>query len=76
MKYVSFVVQFLTTTLWVQVIRDMTNGGVDYSFDCTGDPGVIYSALECCVEVSLSPRKRVFNPLNTNFNANLQSNSE
>jgi Zn-dependent alcohol dehydrogenase len=40
------------TTLRLQVIRDMTNGGVDYSFDCTGDPGVIYSALECCVEVS------------------------
>jgi Zn-dependent alcohol dehydrogenase len=35
-----------------QVIRTMTNGGVDYSFDCTGDPGVIKSALECCVEVS------------------------
>jgi len=34
-----------------QVIRDMTNGGVDYSFDCTGDVGVIKSALECCVEV-------------------------
>lgn len=30
----------------------MTNGGVDYSFDCTGDVGVIKSALECCVEVS------------------------
>lgn len=35
-----------------QVIRDMTDGGVDYSFDCTGDVGVIKSALECCVEVS------------------------
>ncbi|XP_024359176.1 alcohol dehydrogenase class-3 isoform X2 [Physcomitrium patens] len=33
-----------------QVIRDMTGGGVDYSFDCTGDPGIIKSALECCVE--------------------------
>jgi len=32
----------------------MTNGGVDYSFDCTGDVGVIKSALECCVEVSAS----------------------
>ena len=40
-----------------QVIRDMTDGGVDYSFDCTGDVGVIKSALECCIEVSsVSPR--------------------
>ncbi len=26
----------------------MVDGGVDYSFDCTGDPSIIYSALECC----------------------------
>lgn len=34
----------------------MTNGGVDYSFDCTGDVGVIKSALECCIEVSAKLR--------------------
>ncbi|CAK9207440.1 unnamed protein product [Sphagnum jensenii] len=31
-----------------QVICELVDGGVDYSFDCTGDPGIIYSALECC----------------------------
>ncbi|CAM6007068.1 unnamed protein product [Sphagnum balticum] len=33
-----------------QVICEMTEGGmgVDYSFDCTGDPDIIYSALQCC----------------------------
>jgi threonine dehydrogenase-like Zn-dependent dehydrogenase len=36
----------------VQVICEMTNGGVDYSFDCTGDVGVIYSALESATPVS------------------------
>jgi Zn-dependent alcohol dehydrogenase len=31
-----------------EVIRDMADGeGVDFSFDCTGNPGVIYSAMEC-----------------------------
>jgi S-(hydroxymethyl)glutathione dehydrogenase/alcohol dehydrogenase len=31
-----------------EVIRGMTGGeGVDYSFDCTGNPGIIYSAMEC-----------------------------
>ena len=31
-----------------EVIREMTGGdGVDFSFDCTGNPGVIYSAMEC-----------------------------
>jgi Zn-dependent alcohol dehydrogenase len=37
----------------MKVIREMTDGGVDYSFDCTGDVGIIKSALECCVEVSI-----------------------
>lgn len=31
-----------------QVIIDMTNGGVDYSFECIGNVGVMRSALECC----------------------------
>jgi S-(hydroxymethyl)glutathione dehydrogenase/alcohol dehydrogenase len=30
------------------VIRDMTGGaGVDFSFDCTGNPDIIYSAMDC-----------------------------
>ena len=31
-----------------QVIVDLTNGGVDYSFECIGNVHVMRSALECC----------------------------
>ncbi|CAM6089322.1 unnamed protein product [Calypogeia fissa] len=31
-----------------QVIADMTDGGVDYSFECIGNVKLIRSALECC----------------------------
>ncbi|SOC46311.1 S-(hydroxymethyl)glutathione dehydrogenase/alcohol dehydrogenase [Rhizobium subbaraonis] len=31
-----------------EVIIDMTNGGVDYSFECIGNVKVMRSALECC----------------------------
>ncbi|MDH4047138.1 MAG: S-(hydroxymethyl)glutathione dehydrogenase/class III alcohol dehydrogenase [Gammaproteobacteria bacterium] len=31
-----------------QVIIDMTNGGVDYSFECIGNVNVMRAALECC----------------------------
>ncbi|MBK8172293.1 MAG: S-(hydroxymethyl)glutathione dehydrogenase/class III alcohol dehydrogenase [Sandaracinaceae bacterium] len=31
-----------------QVIVDMTDGGVDYSFECIGNVDVMRSALECC----------------------------
>lgn len=31
-----------------EVIVDMTDGGVDYSFECIGNPDVMRSALECC----------------------------
>ncbi len=30
------------------VIVDMTDGGVDYSFECVGNTGLMRSALECC----------------------------
>ena len=30
------------------VIVDMTDGGVDYSFECVGAVGVMRAALECC----------------------------
>ena len=30
------------------VIVDLTDGGVDYSFDCTGNVNVMRAALECC----------------------------
>ncbi len=31
-----------------EVIVDMTEGGVDYSFECVGDVELMRSALECC----------------------------
>jgi len=31
-----------------QVIVDLTDGGVDYSFECIGNVNVMRSALECC----------------------------
>src|SRR5690625_2237116 len=31
-----------------QVIVDMTDGGVDYSFECIGNVNVMRQALECC----------------------------
>ena len=32
----------------VEAICDMTNGGVDYSFECIGNVKVMRDALECC----------------------------
>jgi S-(hydroxymethyl)glutathione dehydrogenase/alcohol dehydrogenase len=32
----------------VQAIVDLTGGGADYSFDCTGNTDVMRQALECC----------------------------
>jgi S-(hydroxymethyl)glutathione dehydrogenase / alcohol dehydrogenase len=32
----------------VQAILDVTDGGADYSFDCTGNTEVMRQALECC----------------------------
>jgi S-(hydroxymethyl)glutathione dehydrogenase/alcohol dehydrogenase len=32
----------------VQAILDLTGGGADYSFDCTGNTEVMRQALECC----------------------------
>ncbi|MDY0273093.1 MAG: zinc-binding dehydrogenase, partial [Advenella sp.] len=31
-----------------EVIVDMTDGGVDFSFECIGNVDVMRSALECC----------------------------
>jgi S-(hydroxymethyl)glutathione dehydrogenase/alcohol dehydrogenase len=32
----------------VPAILDITDGGADYSFDCTGNTDVMRQALECC----------------------------
>jgi len=37
-----------TDTTIQQVIVDLTDGGVDYSFECIGNVNVMRSALECC----------------------------
>ncbi|WP_395225677.1 zinc-binding dehydrogenase, partial [Salmonella sp. SKLX108461] len=31
-----------------QVLVDMTDGGVDYSFECIGNVSIMRAALECC----------------------------
>lgn len=36
-----------------QVIVDLTDGGVDYSFECIGNVSVMRAALECCHKVSI-----------------------
>lgn len=33
-----------------QVIKRLTNGGADYSFECVGDTGVISTALQSCCD--------------------------
>ena len=35
-----------------QVIVDVTDGGVDYSFECIGNVSVMRAALECCHKVN------------------------
>ena len=37
-----------------QVIIDLTDGGVDYSFECIGNVSVMRAALECCHKVSIA----------------------
>ncbi len=32
----------------VEAVMDLTDGGADYSFDCTGNTDVMRQALECC----------------------------
>lgn len=32
----------------VEALKEMTNGGVDYSFECIGNVNVMRQALECC----------------------------
>jgi S-(hydroxymethyl)glutathione dehydrogenase/alcohol dehydrogenase len=32
----------------VEAVQELTGGGVDYSFACVGDTGVMRAALECC----------------------------
>ncbi len=36
-----------------QVLVDLTDGGVDYSFECIGNVSVMRAALECCHKASI-----------------------
>ena len=36
-----------------QVLVDLTDGGVDYSFECIGNVSLMRAALECCHKVTL-----------------------
>lgn len=36
-----------------QVIKRITDGGTDYSFECIGDTGMITTALQSCCDVIL-----------------------
>lgn len=38
-----------------QVIKRLTNGGADYSFECIGDTGMISTALQSCCDVISFP---------------------
>lgn len=55
-----------------EVIREMTDGGVDYSFECIGNTEVLYQAflatrerlgLTVLVGMDASPRKISFHPM-------------
>lgn len=37
--------------LTFQVIKRITDGGADYSFECIGDTGMITTALQSCCDV-------------------------
>lgn len=36
---------------FLQVIKRITGGGADYSFECIGDTGMITTALQSCCDV-------------------------
>ncbi|CAL9031821.1 unnamed protein product [Prunus brigantina] len=37
-----------------QVIKNLTGGGADYSFECIGDTGMVTTALQACCDVNFS----------------------
>jgi Zn-dependent alcohol dehydrogenase len=37
-----------------QIIKRITGGGADYSFECIGDTGMMTTALQSCCDVMLS----------------------
>lgn len=43
-----------------QVIKHITNGGTDFSFECVGDTEMITTALQSCCDVSCSISSEIF----------------
>lgn len=37
----------------MQIVKKMTDGGADYSFECVGDTGIVSTALQSCCDVIL-----------------------
>lgn len=48
----------------LQVLAEMTNGGVDRSVECTGNINAMISAFECVHDVLLLPRELAFQKSN------------
>lgn len=38
-----------------QVIKELTGGGVDYAFECVGNPKVMATAFASCQDVRATP---------------------
>lgn len=42
----------ISAQIFFQVIKRITNGGADYSFECIGDTGTVTTALKSCCDVN------------------------
>lgn len=40
-------------TYFFQVVKRITDGGADYSFECVGETAVINTALQSCCDVTI-----------------------
>lgn len=49
---ISFRLKLICEVTFFQVIKHLTGGGADYSFECIGDTGMVTTALQACCDVS------------------------
>lgn len=49
--------------IFYQVIKRITGGGADYSFECVGDTEMITTALQSCCDVSIICQLLIFSAL-------------
>lgn len=54
MNLKSFSLKFTYKLTFFQVIKNLTGGGADYSFECIGDTGMVTTALQACCDVNFS----------------------